>query len=133
VACFNLNVPPGQLGQGKVTPIHTATNTTGKPISFGTNFPNHIAITRNSAIAYVTSGAGVTPIHTATGTAGMTIKAGNGPSAIAITPDGQTAYVANDGTGQSPGRTVTPIDTATGTALKAIQVGLRPVAIAITP
>jgi YVTN family beta-propeller protein len=75
----------------------------------------------------------VTPINTATNMPGKAIKVGAGPSAIAITPNGKTAYVTNDGTGQIPGHTVTPIDTATNTALKAMKVGLRPVAIAITP
>jgi YVTN family beta-propeller protein len=70
----------------------------------------------------------VTPISTATGTAGKPIKVGLFPDAIAITPDGKTAYVASSGPG-----TVTPIRTATGTAGKAIKVGSYPSAIAITP
>src|SRR5215469_16626181 len=53
---------------------------------------------------------------------------GSNPWAIAITPDGKTAYVVNNGSG-----TVTPIRTATNTALKAIKVGIGPFAIAITP
>src|SRR5205823_10824544 len=39
----------------------------------------------------------VTPVNTATNTAGKAIKVGNGPSAIAITPDGKTAYIVNSG------------------------------------
>ena len=50
------------------------------------------------------------PITTATGTTGTPIRSA-APHAIAITPDGTTAYVANWGFG-----TVTPIDIATGTA-----------------
>ena len=74
--------------------------------------------------AYVTTGSGVTPINTTTDTAGKAITAGSGPSfAIAITPNGKTAYVANDDA--TPG-TVTPIRTATNTAGKAIKVGKRP-------
>ena len=64
--------------------------------------------------AYVANdGSGtVTPIPTATNTAGPPITVGGNPYAIAITPDGKTAYVANDiGAG-----TVTPIATATNTA-----------------
>jgi YVTN family beta-propeller protein len=53
---------------------------------------------------------------------------GNLPWAIAITPNGKTVYVVNNGSG-----TVTPIGTATNTAGKAIIVGLAPVSIAITP
>ena len=37
----------------------------------------------------------VTPIATATNTAGPPITVGSEPRAIAITPDGKTAYVAN--------------------------------------
>ena len=53
----------------------------------------------------------MTPINTATGKPGKAIKVGGGRHAIAITPDGKTAYVANSGSG-----TVTPIRTATNTA-----------------
>jgi DNA-binding beta-propeller fold protein YncE len=68
----------------------------------------------------------VTPIRTATNTALPTIKAGRHPDAIAITPDGKTAYVAGSGT-------VTPIRTTTNTALPPIKTGRNPDAVAITP
>ena len=68
---------------------------------------------------------------TATNQAGEPIAVGSGPLAIAITPDGATAYVADFGGGT--GHTVTPIDTATGTAGKPIKVGPGPIGIAITP
>jgi YVTN family beta-propeller protein len=70
----------------------------------------------------------VTPIRTATNTALKAIKVGSFPFAIAITPDGKTAYVANADSG-----TVTPIRTATRKPGKAIKVGTDPSAIAITP
>jgi DNA-binding beta-propeller fold protein YncE len=61
----------------------------------------------------------VTPIRTATNTAGAAIAVDGSPDAIAITPDGKTAYAAADDT-QSDGTadpgTVTPIRTATNTA-----------------
>jgi YVTN family beta-propeller protein len=47
---------------------------------------------------------------------------------IAITPDGQTAYVADDGSG-----TVTVINTTTNTTEKTIKVGNAPGAIVVTP
>ena len=75
-----------------------------------------------------TVGSTVTPIDTATGTAGTPITVGSAPYAIAITPDGATAYVTNTGNG-----TVTPIATATNTAGTPIPVGARPFGIAITP
>jgi len=49
----------------------------------------------------------VTPIRAATNTAGPAIKVGGHPLAIAITPNGKTAYVTSD-------TTVTPVNTATG-------------------
>src|SRR5450755_279493 len=64
---------------------------------------------------------------TATHTAGRAIWVGKSPGAIAITPDGKTAYEVS-GTG-----TVTPIRTATDKALKAIKVEDGPAAIVITP
>ena len=80
-------------------------------------------------MAYVTETLGVvTPVNIATGTAGTPITVGPMPTAIAITPDGKTAYVANEGS-----NTVTPITFATGTAGTPIPVGNSPVAIAITP
>ena len=70
----------------------------------------------------------MTPITTATNTAGAPIRADHQPVAVAITPDGKTAYVANFGSG-----TVTPITTATNTAGPPITVGSFPQAIAIMP
>ena len=72
------------------------------------------------------------PAWIATGTAGQAINAGTAPIAIAITPDGKTAYVASEGLVGHMG-TVTPIRTATNTAGKAISAGSVPSAIAITP
>jgi YVTN family beta-propeller protein len=51
---------------------------------------------------------GATPIPVCTNTPGKPIPVVDGPVAIAITPDGRTAYVANENAG-----TVTPIDTRT--------------------
>src|ERR1022692_3879330 len=63
----------------------------------------------------------VTPIL-ATGAAGQPIKVGIGPRAIAITPNGKTAYVANCCFDVTAGDTVTPISTATGKAGQPIRV-----------
>ena len=67
--------------------------------------------------AYVlNNGSGtVTPIATATNTPGKPITVGPHPWAIAITPDGKTAYVVSSiNSSDTPG-TVTPISTATST------------------
>ena len=69
----------------------------------------------------------VTPIDLATNTTGAEIKVGPLPEAIAITPDGKTAYVANGN------NSVTPIALATNTPGAEIKVGVNPEAIAITP
>ena len=52
----------------------------------------------------------VIPISTATGQVRPRIKVGEGPSAMAITPDGRTAYVLCSAGG------VVPVSTATDTA-----------------
>ena len=54
------------------------------------------------------------------------ITVGSEPAAIAITPDGRTAYVVSTRSG-----TVTPIRTATNVAGKAIRVGTQPSAVAV--
>src|SRR6266704_1760220 len=88
------------------------------------------------AVMYVAASNGMTPIATATNTAGKPIKIGAIPAAIAITPDGKTAYIL-DISAYGRGRTrVIPVATATNTPGKPIKisdiVGL-PAAIAITP
>ena len=150
-----------------VVPVATATNTAGVPIEVGGGpgsgrGPGSIAVTPDGKTAYVVNQnraqppwpsyeaskrgrpesppderGTVTPIVTATNTPGEPIDVGNEPFAIAITPDGTTAYVAN--TWENTGRpasgqgTVTPIAAATGTPGLPIQVGSGPWAFAITP
>jgi len=89
--------------------------------------------------AYViTSGAGiVTPIDLATNTAAQPIDVSGEPVAMAVTPDGKTAYVAsgaaNSGREPTSAQTVTPIDLTTNTAGKPIIFPNPVDAIAITP
>src|SRR5690348_2494650 len=59
---------------------------------------------------------------------GKAIHVGHSPCAIAITPNGRTAYVVN-----CDDDTLTPISLATGTPKPAINFGRTPGAIAITP
>ena len=70
----------------------------------------------------------MTPIDLAKRRKGKPIRVGKDPLAIAVTPDGRTAYVANSGSG-----TVTPIHTGTRRAGAPIPVGQDPRAIAVTP
>jgi YVTN family beta-propeller protein len=69
----------------------------------------------------------VTPVDIATNTAGTPIPVGTDPTAVAIAPDANTAYVTNFGDG-----TVTPIELATGTARTPIPVGVGPNGVAVT-
>jgi YVTN family beta-propeller protein len=59
---------------------------------------------------------------------GRVVAVGHHPFGIALTPNGRTAYVTNQGSD-----TVTPIDVATMTAAAAIPVGRLPGAIAVAP
>jgi YVTN family beta-propeller protein len=97
------------------------------------------AATSHPITAYVLGGIVVTPIDTAAGKAGspIAIPAPN-PQAealwpMAVTPDGQTLYVGNEGQFSDPGNTVTPVSTASNKPGKAIAVGLYPDAIAVAP
>jgi YVTN family beta-propeller protein len=85
--------------------------------------------TARAPTAFVVNSAGtVTPVNLTTRRAGPPITVGANPEAIAITPDGRTAYVANYGS-----NSVTPVNTATRRAGPPITVGANPEAIAITP
>jgi YVTN family beta-propeller protein len=80
-------------GSDTVTPIATATNTAGPPITTGQT-PSAIAINPDGKTAYVANlnSSTVTPITTATNTAGppITVAASDPDRDIAITPDSRT-------------------------------------------
>ena len=116
-------------GSNTVTPIDTATGTTGTPIAVGSG-PGWIAITPNGRTAYVAdaNADSVTPIDTQTNTPGSPILVGSLPEGLAIAPDGKTAYVTN-----TFSNTVTPINIPSDTTRPAIPAGLEPTGIAITP
>ena len=65
----------------------------------------------------------VTPVTVASNAPGADIPVGTNPQAIAITPDGRTAYVANTGSNN-----VTPIDVATAAPKPAVPAGTGPTA-----
>jgi YVTN family beta-propeller protein len=122
-------------GAGTVTPIDLATGTAEAPIQVASNGGiGAVAITPNGAIAVAAvdptdnANGSVVFIKVATGAMGSPIPVGDDPVAIAITPDGSTAYVANHGDG-----TITPVSLDTNTAGAPIPVGVDPIAIAITP
>jgi YVTN family beta-propeller protein len=113
--------------------IDTATGTATKITAYDGYDPNAIAITKAAPyVAYVVNGlSGTVSAITPDPSGGYKVRpigVGTDPDAIAITPDGSTAYVANAGD-----NTVTPITTSDKTARQAITVGSDPDAIAITP
>ncbi len=125
---------------GSVTRIPTATNRAGQPVELGPG-PALMAVTPDGRKAYVLHPARygtrrlldtVTPLRLGTTkadkpiTARKPITVGTEPAAIAITPDGRTAYVVSTSSG-----TVTPITTATNVAGKPITVGTQPSAVAV--
>jgi DNA-binding beta-propeller fold protein YncE len=136
---------------GTVTPIRIATGTAGPAIHTGLN-PVAIAITPDGKTAYVLSErvppeygqpveGSVTPIRIATGKAGPAIPVPPASHAIAIAPDGKTAYVLTssyqimDSNDTSPG-SVTPIRTATnkpGPAIPDPDANVAAVAMVFTP
>jgi hyaluronoglucosaminidase len=118
----------------KVTPISTATNRAGKPITVGME-PYAMAITPNGKTLVVVNQDGtVSLIRTATNRVTATISTGAPWTVwltirpLAITPDGRTAYVVN-----YKANTVTPISLPAGKAGKPITVGNRPVAVVTSP
>src|SRR5262249_53281829 len=72
----------------------------------------------------------VSVIDTKTNTVvGLPILVGNGPTGVAVGPDGRFAYLTN-----YRGTTVSVIDTATNTAVSSpIPVGANPLGVAVTP
>ncbi|MGO9964383.1 MAG: YncE family protein [Acidimicrobiales bacterium] len=128
----------GTLGDS-ITPIDLANDKTMPPITVGPG-PQGIAITPDGRLAYVTDagafvpgqsgtiGSTVTPVDLTTGKALAAIPVGNAPAAIAITPDGSTALVANANSGS-----VSPIDLADNKAGPPISVQGGPISIAISP
>ena len=125
---YVLSTGPAGYG-GTVTPIHTATNTAGRPIEVADQQSNPVgfAVTPDGEHVYVlvdsvvSCDGSVIPIRKAAGQAQPAIPAGGLPHLIAITPDGKTAYVVTYTCGAGS-YTVTPIATATSHAGQPIQV-----------
>jgi YVTN family beta-propeller protein len=134
-----------------VTPIDTATNVAGPTIGLDIPGSSAMAINPGGTMAYVVGWNfnTLTPVDLATGTAGPDVTIAPDqlqlvkPDAIAITPDGATAWVASTGyfgnhqtPPQQQDNTVTPIDLATMTVGTPIVVSHgqdRPRYVAISP
>ncbi|MGO9582527.1 MAG: YncE family protein [Acidimicrobiales bacterium] len=128
----------GTLGN-TITPIDLKSDQPLPPITVGPG-PEAIAITPDGARAYVADtgafvqgqpgsiGSTVTPVDLSTHKALPPVPVGNAPIAVAITPDGSTALVANANSGS-----ISPIDVASDTAGSPISVQGGPNSIAISP
>lgn len=131
----------GIPGDDTVSVIDIATNTVIKTISDSSfNQPYTVTINAAGTLAYVTNSNSttITIINIATNTVSGIINGFDGPSGMAITPDGTTAYVNNyggpEGVQSGNGTTVRVVDLATNTIVGApITVGLAPASLAITP
>jgi DNA-binding beta-propeller fold protein YncE len=112
----------------------------------GRPFAGRAGRTAGAVTVYVANEAGgtVTPIRAASNTAGRPIRVGPAPALIAISPDGQTAYVVGVGSLMPDAAapvTLTAISTATNRPGRVITVCvlekpggvIAPDAIAITP
>jgi YVTN family beta-propeller protein len=106
---------------------------TGHASNSGGGTPRPGAAPRGTAYVINSGGGTVTPIDLATNTPGKPIKVNGEPVAMAIAPDGKTAYVSCGATNSAPAQTVTPVDLATNTPGKPINLQWPPDAIAITP
>jgi len=142
-------------GCAGMVPINTATNTAEAgeivgptPCGNDTDEAYALAVSPNGGTVYAVTALGnggsadgdVVPVSTTTGVSGSEIKVGLVswvPTAIAITPNGNEAFVADSGDSVYPApgaiNTVTPVNLVTGTAGSAITVGDNPDGIAITP
>ncbi len=120
---------------GTVTPITVATDTAGTPITVGSGADvartDWVAASPDGSTVYAANyGTGeIVPINVASNTAGAPITGIASPNAIAITPDGAGAYVAEDGT---PGHVVA-LNLSTRTLGNTVAVNNNPYDIAITP
>ena len=146
------------IGNDKLYPVNLETRKIGHPIPVGFG-PMSIAATPSGKWAYVVDGGyaesptvsaykassvfngAIVPINLTTWTAGKPISSGFGPIALAVTPNGKSAYAADmgllGGAGSSSyavdGYTITPINLSGNHPGMPIRVGPGPGAIAITP
>lgn len=131
----------GIPGADTVSVINIATNTVVTTISNPSfNEPYTITINPAGTKAYVTNSNSttITIIDIATNTVVGTIGGFDGPSGMAITPDGNTAYVNNyggpEGLQSGNADTVRVVNLNTNAIVGApIVVGLAPAGLAITP
>ncbi|HLJ31992.1 MAG TPA: YncE family protein, partial [Candidatus Babeliales bacterium] len=103
------------------------------------NQPFRVTLSPDNKKAYVANSNGTTLsiIDTKSNTVIGTIGGFDGPSGIAITPNGKFAYVNNyggpDGVGSGNGTTVSVVDLKANDIIDTITVGQAPAALAMSP
>jgi DNA-binding beta-propeller fold protein YncE len=111
---------PGMAAADTVTPIDTATNSPGTPISLSSAPQNYLELLMapNGKTLYAIDQQGqLTPIDTQTNAAEPTVEDGEGYATdMAITPDGKTIYIVDP-----EDNTVIPYDAVTQTIGKPIN------------
>jgi YVTN family beta-propeller protein len=115
------------IDSGKVIPVHTSTNSAGKPIAAA----NQVITPHSGGFVLALASHSVFPISIETGP-GTAVSVGKNPVYVAISPSGRLAYVVSKGSD-----TVTPIHinihSFALTAGPPIAVGSAPEAVAFTP
>lgn len=128
----------GLAGADSVSVLNLANNTLETTIHDSSfNQPYTVTMSPDGTKAYVTNSNSttITIINTATNSVIGTIGGFSGPSGMAITADGGTAYVNNYGVGggSGTGTTVSVVNLHTNTITSTITVGLAPAGLALTP
>lgn len=82
-------------GGNTVTPVTLSSDTAAPAITVGPKPPTDLAVTSDGSTVWVADGTGnvVTPVTVATNTAGTQTNVGFNATAIAITPNGSTAWI----------------------------------------
>jgi YVTN family beta-propeller protein/probable HAF family extracellular repeat protein len=94
-----------------------------------------LAVTPDQSTLYVADAGNdtVSVIETATNTVETTIPVGSFPDGVAVTPDGRSVYVANNGGNNPSSDTVSVINTDSNQVIKTVTVGPAPFLPKVTP
>jgi YVTN family beta-propeller protein len=119
----------GQAGSSRLFEANLPKNQVVATLSVGSS-PVALVVSKKGDFVYVSniSSNTISVIETSTNTVTKTLST-NAPFGLAITPDGNTLYVANQ---LSPG-TVSVLSTGTGSVIQTLAVGNYPTGVAITP
>ena len=138
------------MGDGSLSIVDTGSNAVVKTVTGVGDKPVDVAVSPDGEHVYVasqtksgtftTDGIGtVAIVDTTSRTVVKTVAVGRSPVAVAVSPDGQRVYVANEepnvtGTGDlfNTG-TVTVIATGTNTVLTTVEAGYLPADVAVSP